>query len=177
MSSLPVPVSPTMRMVLFIGAIAEGLRAWQVRKLYRSNGFRPDPANPATAIDGVRRAMRATYQREMDHLESHLSFLASTVHPAVAQGPERVAEAWRIAEKKLSGKQWCVGEKYSIADIHLFRLYWRLKTALELPKGALSNLAAHHERMMARPAVQKTIRIESEIGYELPEWFPGKTPA
>lgn len=28
--------------------IAEGLRAWQVRKLYRSNGFRPDPANPAT---------------------------------------------------------------------------------------------------------------------------------
>jgi len=27
--------------------------------------------------DGVRRAMRATYQREMEHLESHLSFLAS----------------------------------------------------------------------------------------------------
>ena len=29
-------------------------------------------------VDGARRAMRATYQREMDHLESHLSFLAST---------------------------------------------------------------------------------------------------
>ena len=28
-------------------------------------------------MDGTRRAMRATYQREMDHLESHLSFLAS----------------------------------------------------------------------------------------------------
>ena len=27
--------------------------------------------------DGTRRAMRATYQREMDELESHLSFLAS----------------------------------------------------------------------------------------------------
>jgi len=32
----------------------------------------------STMVDGARRAMRATYQREMDHLESHLSFLAST---------------------------------------------------------------------------------------------------
>jgi biopolymer transport protein TolQ len=28
-------------------------------------------------MDGTRRAMRATYQREMDNLESHLSFLAT----------------------------------------------------------------------------------------------------
>ncbi|TXG96654.1 MAG: protein TolQ [Zoogloea sp.] len=32
----------------------------------------------ATAVDGARRAMRATYQREVDELESHLAFLAST---------------------------------------------------------------------------------------------------
>jgi biopolymer transport protein TolQ len=31
-----------------------------------------------TMVDGARRAMRATYQREMDHLERHLAFLAST---------------------------------------------------------------------------------------------------
>ena len=31
----------------------------------------------STMVDGARRAMRATYQREMDLLESHLSFLAS----------------------------------------------------------------------------------------------------
>lgn len=30
-----------------------------------------------SALDGPRRAMRATYQREMDGLESHLNFLAS----------------------------------------------------------------------------------------------------
>jgi biopolymer transport protein TolQ len=30
-----------------------------------------------SVMDGVRRAMRATYQREMERLESHLSFLAS----------------------------------------------------------------------------------------------------
>ncbi|MDR2195257.1 MAG: protein TolQ [Gallionellaceae bacterium] len=28
-------------------------------------------------MDGARRAMRATYQREMEHLESHMSFLAT----------------------------------------------------------------------------------------------------
>jgi biopolymer transport protein TolQ len=31
----------------------------------------------SAAIDGVRRAMRATYQREIDDLEAHLAFLAS----------------------------------------------------------------------------------------------------
>jgi len=33
--------------------------------------------DPATVVDGARRAMRATYQREMDALEAHLAFLAS----------------------------------------------------------------------------------------------------
>ncbi len=34
-------------------------------------------ADPSALVDGARRAMRATHQREMDHLESHLNFLAS----------------------------------------------------------------------------------------------------
>ena len=40
--------------------------------------LRGQPNMDVSAItDGTRRAMRATYQREMDELESHLSFLAS----------------------------------------------------------------------------------------------------
>ena len=34
-------------------------------------------AEPSAMVDGARRAMRATYQREMDRLEAHLAFLAS----------------------------------------------------------------------------------------------------
>jgi biopolymer transport protein TolQ len=34
-------------------------------------------SDPAALVDGARRAMRATYQREMDRLEAHLAFLAS----------------------------------------------------------------------------------------------------
>ena len=33
--------------------------------------------DPKDVVDGSRRAMRATYQREIDNLESHLAFLAS----------------------------------------------------------------------------------------------------
>jgi len=33
--------------------------------------------SPVSAVESVRRAMRATYQREMDKLESHLPFLAT----------------------------------------------------------------------------------------------------
>ena len=40
--------------------------------------LRNQPGMDVRAVtDGTRRAMRATYQREMDELESHLSFLAS----------------------------------------------------------------------------------------------------
>jgi hypothetical protein len=40
------------------------------------------------------------------------------------------------------------------------------------------NLAAHHDRMMQRPAVRKTIALEEALGYELTVWFPnrGKSP-
>lgn len=41
-------------------------------KLRKQSGI-----NLAVLMDGTRRAMRATYQRELDHLESHLSFLAT----------------------------------------------------------------------------------------------------
>jgi biopolymer transport protein TolQ len=34
--------------------------------------------DPSDMVDGARRAMRATYQREMDHLERRLAFLATT---------------------------------------------------------------------------------------------------
>jgi glutathione S-transferase len=103
---------------------------------------------------------------------SWMSFIASTLHPARGKGVEHTMHVYGIADARLAGKEWALGA-YSIADIHLFRLYWRLSGALDLPAGSFPNLAAHHERMMARPAVKKTIAIETAVGYELPDWFPG----
>jgi glutathione S-transferase len=106
---------------------------------------------------------------------SWMSFIASTLHPARRQGVEHTKKVYGIADARLGENEWVLG-RYSIADIHLFRLHWRLTKALDLPAGAFPNLAAHHERMMLRPAVIKTCETESAIGYELPHWFPVKTP-
>jgi biopolymer transport protein TolQ len=40
--------------------------------------LRGQRVEPSDVVDGSRRAMRATFQREMDFLERHLNFLAST---------------------------------------------------------------------------------------------------
>jgi glutathione S-transferase len=99
---------------------------------------------------------------------SWMSFIAATVHPARRQGPERWREVFAIADRRLGRHGW-IGERYTIADIHLFRLYWRFATATDPAPGLHPNLAAHYERMMARPAVRRTIEIEREIGYQLPQ--------
>ena len=97
---------------------------------------------------------------------SWMSFAASTLHPARRHGPDHAREVWGIADRRL-GNGWALG-RYSIADIHLFRLYWRLANSLKPAPGTFPNLTAHYARMMARPAVQRTIEIETAIGYELP---------
>lgn len=107
---------------------------------------------------------------------SWMSFIASTLHPARKSGVAHTKEVYGIADRRLGDHPWALG-RYSIADIHLFRLYWRLKGALDLAPGAFPNLAAHHERLMAREAVKRAIAAETTIGYELPEWFPAKAPS
>ena len=98
---------------------------------------------------------------------SWMSFIASTVHPARRQGLDHAKGIYRIADRRLGAREWAVGS-YSIADIHLFRLYWRFFNSLKPEPGTFPNLDAHYARMMARPAVQTTIGIESAIGYHLP---------
>jgi glutathione S-transferase len=106
------------------------------------------------------------------HALAWMSFIASTLHSARRRGADHALEVYGIADKRLGQSEWVLG-RFSIADIHLFRLYWRLSGALGLEPSALPNLAAHHDRMMQRPAVKRTCEIESGIGYELPAWFPG----
>jgi glutathione S-transferase len=97
---------------------------------------------------------------------SWMSFIASTLHPARQRGLDHAKAAYGIADRRL-GNGWALG-RYSIADIHLFRLYWRLANSLHPAPDTFPNLTAHYQRMMARPAVQRTIEVESAIGYELP---------
>src|SRR6516165_7657672 len=87
---------------------------------------------------------------------SWMSFIASTIHPARRIGVERWKEVFEFAERRLRDKQWAVG-RYSIADIHLFRLYWRFVGSLKPAPGDYPSLSDHYGRMMARPAVRRTL--------------------
>ena len=98
---------------------------------------------------------------------SWMSFIASTIHPARRIGVERWKEVFELAEKRLGRRDWAVG-RYSIADIHLFRLFWRFYDALHPAREAYPGLCAHYDRMMARPAVRRVLEIESAVGYQLP---------
>ena len=82
----------------------------------------------ATIVDGARRAMRATYQREIDDLEAHLSFLASvgSVSPYVGL----VGTVWGImhavpglsnmSTATLSAVAPCIAEALVATAIGLF---------------------------------------------------------
>jgi glutathione S-transferase len=145
----------------------------------------PDGKVPALAIDGriltevagtlfylARRFPEAGLLPVGDieaeaQIVSWMSFIASTVHPARRVGVTRMYEVFAIAEQKLANRTWTVGD-YSIADIHLFRLFWRWMNSGGPTAGSFPGVSAHYERMMARPAVRRVLEIESAIGYELP---------
>ena len=91
---------------------------------------------------------------------SWMSYVASGLHPVWSKGLDLAMPAFEIADQRLGSNEWAVGA-YSIADIHLFRLYWRLAGANDLPAGSLPNLKRHHDQMMQRPAVIHTIEIET----------------
>ncbi|MEO8652124.1 MAG: glutathione S-transferase family protein [Hyphomicrobiaceae bacterium] len=105
------------------------------------------------------------------HAISWMSFIAATIHPARRQGIDHARAAYALADRRLgdrrSDRPWAIGT-YSIADIHLFRLFWRFSNSLHPEPGEFPRLDAHYQRMMARPAVRKTCEIEAGVGYELP---------
>lgn len=98
---------------------------------------------------------------------SWMSFIASTLHPSRVRGLEHARSVYALANQKLGTREWAIGA-YSIADIHLFRLFWRFRDSLQPKPGDFPALEAHSKRMMERPAVQMTLQIESALGYELP---------
>ncbi len=81
-------------------------------------------------------------------------------HPAVQQqGREIVQRCFAILNDAMARRLYAAGE-FSAADPILFYVeFWADKTNIALPE----NLAAHYERMLARPAVRQVLREE---GYD-----------
>ncbi len=72
------------------------------------------------------------------------------------RGKELAEKGFGVLDKALAGKDYAVG-KFSIADAAVFYVeLWSKRVNLPLP----ANCAAHLDRMLARPAVQRVMQQE-----------------
>ena len=76
---------------------------------------------------------------------------------AVDQSRKLIDRSFAIMDKQVAGRDWVAGE-YSFADSALFYVeFWAAKRmGIAMP----ANLAGHFDRMMARPAVRRTLEQE-----------------
>lgn len=83
---------------------------------------------------------------------------AETEDQVKARGREMVEKGFDILDKALAGKSYLGGSDLSIADAALFYVeFWGAgRLGMQLPP----NVAAHYERMKARPAVQRVMQQE-----------------
>jgi glutathione S-transferase len=87
-----------------------------------------------------------------------------TDDPACYEGIGRVGRAALDAhgaylEQELSGRRWCLGDEFSVADLYLYMLKGWDSYSDGITLGG-EVLAAHYERVGARPAVARTRALD-----------------
>jgi glutathione S-transferase len=76
-----------------------------------------------------------------------------------ARGKEIAEKGFSLLDKALEGKDYAVG-KFSVADAAIFYVeFWSKRVGMPLP----TNCAAHLDRMLARPSVQRVMQQEGLI--------------
>jgi glutathione S-transferase len=113
---------------------------------------------------------------------SMMAWFSNTVHPPYRQimRPERFAQAeaahaavketgkktffesCKEIDSMLQGKQWIMGDQYTVADPYALVFYgWGVRA--ELPMQELAAYTAWKDRMLARPAVRKILESEGNV--------------
>lgn len=111
---------------------------------------------------------------------SLMSWCASTLHPMIyrvrmtarihddaathgqikALALAELAAQMQVAEQRLEAGPWLMGEAWSMADPYLFWV-WSRGTESGLDKTRYPRVAAHAERLAARPEVQRALAREA----------------
>lgn len=72
---------------------------------------------------------------------------------------DRLANRFAFVDRELAGKDYLMGEHFSVADAYLYTVTrWTKPMAIDL--SPYPNLQKHHERVGARPAVQEALQVE-----------------
>jgi len=112
---------------------------------------------------------------ERYHLMEAVNFAATEIHKQIGalfnpkMTPEMkevqlgvIERRFNALEKALEGKQYVMGEKFSVADAYLFTvLNWTGMHKIDL--GTWPNIKGFMARVAARPKVQETLKAEGLI--------------
>ncbi|MCC2633427.1 MAG: gst [Ramlibacter sp.] len=72
---------------------------------------------------------------------------------------DRLANRFQFVDKELQGKDYLMGDTFTVADAYLYTVTrWSKPMGVDL--SAYANLLAHHARVEARPAVQEALKVE-----------------
>ena len=72
---------------------------------------------------------------------------------------ERLAARFDFVNRELEGKDYLMGDTFSVADAYLYTVTrWTKPMAIDI--SAYRNLVAHQQRVEARPAVQEALKHE-----------------
>lgn len=105
-------------------------------------------------------------------LQEWLTFIGTEIHKSYsplfnAAMPEeskkiyrdRLANRYQFVDKELAGKDYLMGDSFSVADAYLYTVTrWAKPMAIDLTPYA--NLQAFYNRVDARPAVQEAVQFE-----------------
>ena len=108
-------------------------------------------------------------------MQSWLNFIATELHkgfvplfnPATpaeykAAAADKLVSRLKWVDGELAGKQYLMGEDFSVADPYLFTVTnWAPRVGIDIT--GLANLAAFRQRMAARPSVQEAMKHEGLI--------------
>ena len=109
---------------------------------------------------------------ERYRLQEWLTFIGTEIHkgfsplfnPATpeeykAMAREKLLQRLQWVDGQLAGKQYPMGDQFTVADGYLFTVTnWAKPTNLDI--SGLANLAAYRDRVAARPAVQAAMKAE-----------------
>ena len=114
----------------------------------------------------------AAGSKDRYHLQEWLNFLTAEIHKNFSPlfrpntpddykpvARENLAARFALLDKHLGGRQFLMGDRFTVADAYLFTLLnWTKFQSIDL--GPYPNLKSYWDRVGARPKVQEAMRAE-----------------
>jgi glutathione S-transferase len=135
------------------------IATWLARKNPEKGLMPTDADAEASALEAMDYAVSTMHMQGFSRMFRPANYAPTEAdHDAVkARGKEIMEKGLELMNKSLEGKEYLAG-KFSVADAALFYVeFWAAgRMKMPLPK----NVAAHYERMKARPAVKRVLEQE-----------------